>query len=247
MGSKFHNVKNDLLNLEINTIVKNRIGALKMPASRLAIQDICIKYREKIQEIMRSLSRLGVELEIQHEELKGIKSIDSELTALHDILGEIHKITAGMSSSLKTILSQHGTYEFNEKDADRIDNMLSHLRRMENNSAKLQDLKLFANLKSKKESKASLRKKERGDDLIQLRKIWEVGTEDIVMQTVIQLDGDVVSRIVPQYADDTYSGLHQFHSLGVNTALKYWGNLLDLAVRFFKTTFESIVGIVKKQ
>ncbi len=33
------------------------------------------------------------------------------------------------------------------------------------------------------------------EEMVRVRKVWELGTETIVMQTVVQLDGDVVARI----------------------------------------------------
>ena len=32
-------------------------------------------------------------------------------------------------------------------------------------------------------------------EIVAVRKIWEIGTESVVMQTIAQLDGDIVTRI----------------------------------------------------
>ena len=73
------------------------------------------------------------------------------------------------------------------------------------------------------------------DERVTLRKIWEVGTETVMLQTTIQLDGDVLTRLRP-FRDDTdaarYERLHTLHREGVETALATWQTLIDTAVRF---------------
>lgn len=76
-------------------------------------------------------------------------------------------------------------------------------------------------------------------ELVMVRKIWEVGTEVIAMQTTIQVDGDVITRLNPNYLDEKiYEKLSDYHKEGVNIALRYWGDLVsiarDLVGRLFK-------------
>lgn len=78
------------------------------------------------------------------------------------------------------------------------------------------------------------------DELALLRKIWEIGTSEIAMQTVVQLDGDVVTRIQSKYASPDFTTLHQLHHKGVNTALEFWKDLIALVKDFF----ENIVQFV---
>jgi hypothetical protein len=67
-------------------------------------------------------------------------------------------------------------------------------------------------------------------ELVMVRKIWEVGTEVIAMQTVIQVDGDVITRLNPNYLEEkVYEKLSSYHKDGVNMALGYWANLVGIA------------------
>ncbi|MEM6270313.1 MAG: hypothetical protein AAF998_12800 [Bacteroidota bacterium] len=67
-----------------------------------------------------------------------------------------------------------------------------------------------------------------------LRKIYEIRTEKIVMQTTIGLDGDVLSRISPSFArEDASTGLHRLHNLGVETSIGMWNSLINLVKDFF--------------
>ena len=72
------------------------------------------------------------------------------------------------------------------------------------------------------------------DQLALLRKIWEVGTTEIAMQTVVQLDGDVVTRILTKYADKEFEILHRLHNQGVDTAIGFWKDLIGLVKDFFQ-------------
>ncbi len=67
-------------------------------------------------------------------------------------------------------------------------------------------------------------------ELVLIRKVWEIGTEVIAMQTTIQVDGDVITRLNPNFMDDKESQyLRAYHNEGVRIALSYWGNLITVA------------------
>jgi hypothetical protein len=67
-------------------------------------------------------------------------------------------------------------------------------------------------------------------DLVLIRKVWELSTEVIVMQTSIQVDGDVISRINSEYLKEHYFlQLRDYHDKGVDIALQHWSNLVDVA------------------
>ncbi|PID85098.1 MAG: hypothetical protein CSB13_09775 [Chloroflexi bacterium] len=70
----------------------------------------------------------------------------------------------------------------------------------------------------------------RDSDLVMIRKVWELGTEVIAMQTIVQVDGDVITRLNPDYMnEEAYPRLHEYHNKGVNIALEHWSNLVNVA------------------
>jgi hypothetical protein len=77
-------------------------------------------------------------------------------------------------------------------------------------------------------------------ELVQLRKIWELGTETVVMQTVLWIDGDATQRIHPAYADQAHQQLLAVHSASVSMSLNYWKCLGDLIVSVFSTAWEKL-------
>ena len=68
------------------------------------------------------------------------------------------------------------------------------------------------------------------DDQLILRKVWEVGTETIVMQTVAQLDGDVVTRVQQARAGVADEPIQTIHREAVANALKHWQFLVETLV-----------------
>lgn len=75
------------------------------------------------------------------------------------------------------------------------------------------------------------------DDHMLLRKTWELSTETIAMQTVITLDGDVVSRIQRDYADERYAVVHRIHAEGLRVALASWREMISAIGEFFAVLF----------
>ena len=67
------------------------------------------------------------------------------------------------------------------------------------------------------------------DDHILLRKVWELSTDTIALQTVITLDGDVVSRIQRDYASAAHADLHRLHGDGIAVAIRSWGAMIKAA------------------
>jgi hypothetical protein len=63
------------------------------------------------------------------------------------------------------------------------------------------------------------------DQFVTLRKIWEIGAEEIVMQTVIHIDGDVMTRVQPDKVGD--AELCAIHDASVATSVKLWQGLVS--------------------
>jgi hypothetical protein len=78
------------------------------------------------------------------------------------------------------------------------------------------------------------------DELVQLRKIWEIGTEQIVMQTVLWIDGDATQRIHPGYIDKSHEQLLGLHAASVAAALGYWKSIGDLVLSFFRSAWHQL-------
>jgi hypothetical protein len=67
-----------------------------------------------------------------------------------------------------------------------------------------------------------------------IRKIWEMGTDEIIAQTVVQIDGDVVTRFKKGLPDEEQAFFVSMHHRGVETALQQWNTLFN--------AFQKLIG-----
>jgi hypothetical protein len=80
---------------------------------------------------------------------------------------------------------------------------------------------------------------------LQIRKAWEIGTNIVVMQTVAQLDGDIVSRISPAREAAQYAQLHELHRQLLSTSLNHWQVLFKTVAELSGDMFASWTGGTK--
>lgn len=63
-------------------------------------------------------------------------------------------------------------------------------------------------------------------DRAKVRKIWEVGTELVLMQSVIQLEGDVVTRFSPLLFAKENERVIDIHQQAIKTSTRMWSVLI---------------------
>jgi hypothetical protein len=59
-----------------------------------------------------------------------------------------------------------------------------------------------------------------------IRKIWEIGTERIILQTVISADGDVTTRMSERFARNYNETVLGIHHAAVNHSVDFWSGLV---------------------
>jgi hypothetical protein len=79
------------------------------------------------------------------------------------------------------------------------------------------------------------------DENLVIRKAWEVGVEEVVMQTVAQLDGDVVTRVQQARMAAADRPLHELHRAGIATALEHWQFLVKTFVQITSKAADFLV------
>jgi len=81
----------------------------------------------------------------------------------------------------------------------------------------------------------------RTEDLATVRKIWEVGTELVLVQTAVQIDGDVVTRISETLLSTEMAEIHALvlkaHHENVATGLTHWRALVEVALELVTKVF----------
>ncbi len=79
------------------------------------------------------------------------------------------------------------------------------------------------------------------DEMITLRKVWEIGVETVVMQTVVQLDGDIVTRIQTGRETAANKSIHDLHRQSVESALAHWQFLGKTLAEFLTSTLRGFL------
>lgn len=76
-------------------------------------------------------------------------------------------------------------------------------------------------------------------DRLQIRKAWEIGTSIVVLQTVAQLDGDIVTRISSSRVSSEQSVLYDLHREMIGTSLDHWRVLFKTVAEIGGKAFSS--------
>ena len=77
---------------------------------------------------------------------------------------------------------------------------------------------------------------------ILVRKAWDIGTETVLFQSVIQIDGDVVTRSSPLIGSAERAFLAELHKNAVQTALARWQAMFDLVCSLAGQAAELLLG-----
>lgn len=219
----------ELCSLEVNTIIKSNMTAGKMPSTAAALVDIVTEYAVKLRHLTaRTPTRaIGGEVSLASFE-------------------EIRKLSADYIASREPPPKGRGAGDvepsaWEKPDAEEEADLLM-LCRLRDNSEQLKAIwkdneSLSWNrvrAEEKEVTAAMLALKETQKLLI--RKVWEVGTEEVAMQTVIYLDGDVITRLQPEYYQDSEKrAVIPIHNKAVETSIAFWSNLVKLAETFVAT------------
>jgi hypothetical protein len=206
-------IAHDLMNLEVNTIVKADITGRKMPNPRHALIDIAQKYAMKLAALGFALNRDVIKL--------------GSFSSFH----KIRETARGAIKSLEAKAETKGLSKAEEADfvmLQRIKSMSDQIKGIFNALEKRTGKECKNDFSREDIEKGLAPLRLNGDELVSIRKIWEVGVQEIAIQTVIQMDGDVITRVQPQYACVKNDELHSLHNQAVNTSIHFWKELIGI-------------------
>ena len=223
----------DLTQLEINTIVKADMTARKMPAPGLALCEIAFTYWRTLKDIEKKI-KPGQKMGNDEEDDK-IFEPSKDRTK--------NRIKNGICTF--TVLGNRaGKYA---EQTSRQDGESIILYRIEQNSERIIQILKSQALYSEPEYRMGytaekLKNLTSADkplfgpqdfkpaDMTAIRRIWDVGTETIALQTFVSLDGDVRTRVSQKYAKPEHAHMLEIHRAGMTTALATWGLLISTVV-----------------
>lgn len=262
----------NLLTIEVNTLVKPGMTGRKMPAVGQALLDIFSEYDDWL---CRYVGHLNVEwktfprsaVRIYATELQRQNKLDSSLIIKdHQPIGELavtsfideEPVSAdkfkGLRQRAATALEVHRLMTLSgaalQPGPALSPGAAIMLRRIIRNCDQLRAiLKELApadgSIELSRHAASGIATGDTtfsGHDVVTIRKAWELGTEVIVMQSVVQLDGDVLTRINDAYLSAEYQPLRDVHHEGVGTALEQWNSLVKTFAKIVDKLLKYLVG-----
>lgn len=259
----------DLLNIEVNTIIKPSMTAEKMPAVPFALLDI-------IETYAFALAERGVDVQVYFNKQV---ALDHSAKHLWDTIGHTEPLPITgrpMSFSMAEVTNGWDSFErlriaalealeqlTNEQDKVLIQRIVSSCSRikyvvqglqLEPPQPRAPDEARFEQLIPRTRLQLlddDLRKKRMprmvdSEELGMIRKCWEVGVERVLLQTCVQIDGDVVTRIAEELVGETNALrrelLLETHKRSVEIGLGHWRSLVQVAVELFGKVFAKLTG-----
>ena len=246
----------DLMNIETNTILKDGISARKAPALPHALLDVIEKYWSfLLLDVKVDLGTIWEKGEVERknwtpvfgpppDSFPGDRQIDNGWDSFDKLRWCAKKVLdhfveardEGVLDETKVIL-----YRI-RRSSDQIKGILQQMHDEKHPWARLVSEKgerwktgrtrswlnccLAAELKG-----GEKRKTPQPEHLIAVRKIWEIGVESVQMQTVVQIDGDIVTRIRRSLTKEELERIVPLHQEMVETGVKHWTTMFELVTR----------------
>ncbi len=78
--------------------------------------------------------------------------------------------------------------------------------------------------------------------LLLFKKANDIGTEKVVLQTIIGIDGDVTTRISQSFADKPIDFINKTHNEAIGISVKFWESLVNVVVKLGGTILSTITN-----
>ncbi len=266
---KFTRIAADLVSLEINTIEKDNMTAQKMPSVPHALLDVSINYLRKMVSVgLDPTHYWGTDKDKKVELLEIPKPDDRQKRGVkvwtrepppfdNSVIRNGHKDFGHLRWLARGLAINPEFKKRPEKDRDIEEQLLERITR---NCDEIREIVRWLMEESKdKDRWGKYLGKSRRDviraikndgppppldvaDATRIRKIWELGTERVVLQTIIQVDGDVITRVRPDLRSREADLLFEIHRHGIKTSVESWRFLLDIVGKLAGKAVETFFG-----
>jgi len=238
-----------LLNIEVNTIVRDSMTGEAMPLAPHALLDIATEYARK-------LCSLGVDVEqyfqadVETTHLEALKPtwvvpvpspFRHELTvsaATFDRLRWAAKWAGSMPRSPMITAVDKALLERIVNNCDMIKEMFKRFRGFEQFTEKTRAQLAQDELQAKTYVISP-------DDLSLLQKIWDLGLEQVVAQTIVHVTGDVTTRVQNALLAPGSETLLMIHRRSVDVSVNCWKSLLSVVSEIAGTAVRTLLGVRK--
>jgi hypothetical protein len=260
--SFFKRVAKRILYLEINTIVKDDMDGTKMPSSnRRALYELAGRYDNELIKLdvrdpvywkfggMRSFGELrrralkGIEIYKKRRETateSAQKSLDQKIGKLNRIEYQSSQVV-GIFKNLERKVEEKARDKYQPAPDALSDEKERQLK--DGERAAPDDGSMFWNNDIMPQKINQIDDLDLSPDQItQLHKAWDIGTEAIVLQTIVQIDGDVTTRMAESLSKKPNDIIFDIHNNSIVTATNFWCSLVDSISKMVGRTFASVLG-----
>ncbi len=221
-----------LLNIEVNTIVRDAMTGDQMPPAPHALLDLAGWYAD-------ALCSIGVDLATYFATPFGDPpptsptwtippggSVGSALTVSSETfarlrwaaqwaLGSNDPAAARITGSMRVLLNRI------ENNCDTIKEMFKHF-----------DASFQQFIGKTRAELVAMTVRPNGfaispDDLIPLQKMWDIGLEQIMVQTIVHVTGDITTRVQEALRNPGSEPLFTIHRQSIDVSVARWKDLLD--------------------
>lgn len=253
----FKGLVDDLTHLEINTIIKNNMVAGTMPRNlRKALWDLAGKYdmalsdfKDKYKEY---LDKVNPETVKDYDDASAsewkfggrwsFSILRKRAKALGDIMREIleDNLYANPAALEKDIMAVTRMRIFSNEIVNIFETIAARKGATPTKPATVNadtgdltsvawnnDIHLHQILNTKED--LGIQASER----LVIKKAYDLGSEEIVMQTIIALDGDVTNRIMKEFATNPNQAVIGVHNKGVQDSVGFWKTLVEIVSSWF--------------
>lgn len=266
--SYFRQLAQDLMNIEINTIVKSEMSGTKLPSSRRqALYELAREYdlklrslgvREPVDWTFAGMVSFG---ELRDRAKDAIVKFDQELGGVSpdrqiDLCEQIQILQriADQSSQIVHIFKSLGIRagvlkDVPEKGSTPLPSSQASDGTRESGRSGLREAlrndmanTIWNNDISRDDMNTAPDLDLTPEEVNRIRKAWEIGTERIQIQTVVQIDGDVTTRISESFLRDVNKTLLDIHKDGVMTATGFWQGLVKTLGEMAASLVRALTG-----
>ena len=245
-GFDLTGVARSLLNIEVNTIVRDSMTAEQMPVLPHALLDIANEYA-------RTLCNLGVDLvPFFAAPMEQVPNLvvgwsDAQGFATDDLVIALDTFDrlrwAAKQANADRSMRGARIPATKRVILDRICNNCDTIKEFFKHSGS--DMARFINLRRSDLVAMTIDRRSyhvAPDDLVALQKIWDIGVEEVVAQTVVFMTGDITTRVQEAFRQPGSETLFAIHRQSIDVSVACWHYLLDVVREIAGTAVRSLLG-----
>ncbi len=249
-GDRLKDIGQDLINIEVNTILADGMTGRKMPPYPEALHDIAKRYAQFL------CSPVGLDVADFFQKAALYEDSDpqtrtTDADAWRPVFNGSSDIPEELTNGARDfrwlrwaamqVIQRHR--EQGGGNSDLMPEIMTIVNRIHRHSGQLE---LMIDALAEQTKKSGLIGVTRKDlyaalpeaistlpdlsavDLTRIRKIWELGVDTIVMQSVLQLDGDIIFRADKNLDLATKASLVAAHRQFVDLGVSHWRSMFEL-------------------